>query len=338
MLTALAVGCDLVCRLGLALEEDPATHGWYPPAILQPFGAAAGAARVLGLDDAVTLDALSLTLAQVTGTAEMTTGARSLVRGVRDGFGAHAGVLAAQLASHGVHGFDRPFEGDVGLFALYAGGLSRGEVLLDQLGERFEGAHLGYKLWPSCRGTHAAIAASLELRERGIVAETITDIVVVGSSLNRMLCEPREQRIAPRTAIDAKFSLPFTVARAIVHGTVGLDAFSAESLADPQVRQVAARVRYAVDENDGPGAATRCRLELTTDGGDTHRIVVDAAPGGAGTPMSDEVLEAKFRANAAHSVVPLTAGAIDAIVAAVASLDQSADVGHDLLDLLRADV
>ena len=95
VLTAMAVGCDLVCRLGLALRDDPARFGWYPPAILQAFGAAAGAARVLGLDAGATLDALSLTLAQATGTAEMTRGARSVVRGVRDAFGAHAGVLAA---------------------------------------------------------------------------------------------------------------------------------------------------------------------------------------------------------------------------------------------------
>jgi 2-methylcitrate dehydratase PrpD len=332
VITALAVGCDLVCRLGLALRDDPARFGWYPPAILQAFGAAAGAARVLGLDAGATLDALSLTLAQATGTAEMTRGARSVVRGVRDAFGAHAGVLAARLAQRGVHGFDRPFEGEAGLFALYAGGRYDAGVLTDGLGHRFEGAALSYKPWPSCRGTHAAIHGALELRAGGLDPSTVTAVRVVGSSLNRMLCEPRAQRTAPRTAIDARFSLPFTVARALVHGTVGLDAFAPPALSDPPVLVLAAHVRYVVDGDDSPGAATRCRLEVDA-AGVTHRIAVDRAPGGPDRPVPDAELRAKFTANADRAAVPLTV-APARIADAVTALDASADVGTDLLALL----
>jgi 2-methylcitrate dehydratase PrpD len=334
VVTALAVGCDLVCRLGLALRSDPAEHGWYPPAILQAFGAAAGAARLLGLGAGATLDALSLTLAQVTGTHEMTRGDRSVVRGMRDAFGAHAGVLAARLAERGVHGFHRPFEGEAGLFALYAHGAYEPAALLDDLGQRYEGVALSYKPWPSCRGTHAAIAAALSARDEGIDPSTVTDVVVAGPALNRMLCEPRAQRVAPRTAIDAKFSLPYTVARTLIHGAPGLDAFTPAALADPVVGALAARVRYAVEGHDGPGAATRCRLDVVAGG--TTRSLDGRAPGGPDHPLSDADLRTKFAVNAALAAVPPDAAAVTALADAVAGLPAAGDVGRDLLALLPA--
>jgi 2-methylcitrate dehydratase PrpD len=334
VLTAMAVGTDLVCRLGLALRSDPAERGWYPPVLLQAFGAAAGASRILGLDATATLDALSLTLTQVTGTSEMTRGARSVVRGVRDAFGAQAGVRAAQLAAAGVAGFDRPFEGEAGLFALYAEGRYEPAEILDDLGRRYEGARLTYKPWPSCRGTHAAIEAALLMREDGLVAGDIGDVVVVGAPLNRMLCEPLQQRMNPATAIDAKFSLPYTVGRAIVHGNVGLDAFAPEALRDPRVLAVAQRVRYQVDPDESPGAATRCRLEVTTPSGN-RSVVVDPAPGGPDRPMSDRDLRRKFVDNASHSATSLSDEQLARIIDVTASLESCVDVGRDLMEQLR---
>lgn len=334
VITAIAVGCDLVCRLGLALRDDPARFGWYPPPILQAFGAAAGAARILGLDDEATLDALSLTLAQATATAQMTNGARSVVRGVRDGFGASAGVLAARLAERGVGGFDAPFEGDAGLFALYAAGRYEPAELLVDLGGRYEGANVAFKPWPSCRGTHAAIAVALALRSDGMAAADVADVVVTGSSLNRMLCEPREQRVAPRTAIDAKFSLPYTIARALVHGTLGLDAFDVHALSDPAVRGLAERVRYEVDPDDPPGAATRCRLQVTmTDG--SRQDVAAVAPGGVDAPLDDATLIDKFIANAHLASVAPTNDQIDRIVDVVCRLDDCPDVAQELMAHFR---
>jgi 2-methylcitrate dehydratase PrpD len=334
LITAIALGADLVCRLGLALGDEPARHGWYPPALVQAFGAAAGAARILHLDERATLDALSLTLTQVTGTAEMTRDPRSVIRGVRDAFGAQAGVHAARLAARGLAGFDRPFEGDAGLFALYTRARPDPGALVDDLGRRYEGANVSYKPWPSCRGTHGAIDAALRLHDRNIDPTAITDVVVTGPELNRMLCEPRDQRMAPRTAIDAKFSLPYTVARALVHGGVDLDAFTPAALTDPVVLSLAQRVRYEIDAS--PAAlptATRCRLTVTA-AGVSHEIAVDTAPGGADRPVSDEALQAKFLTNAAHAAHALPVGTPERLAEVVWSLPEREDVTRDLLELL----
>ena len=209
-IVCLAVGCDIVCRLGLAFDENPGEYGWYIPPILGSFGATAAAGKLLNLDEAGILDAFSLTLCQSTCSAELRYSPRSDIRSVRDAFAAKTGVLAARLAQKGVKGFDHPLEGKAGLFSLYSNGKYDGMRLIEGLGTRFEGANISFKPWPTCRGTHTYIEAALHiLREHALNLNDIADIRVIVSSFNRMLCEPEHVRKAPQTVIDARFSIPF---------------------------------------------------------------------------------------------------------------------------------
>lgn len=223
------------------------------------------------------------------------------------------------------------------MYALYAEGRWEPADLFDDLGRRYEGAHLTYKPWPSCRGTHAAIDAALQVRDQGLRAGDVDDVLVVGAALNRMLCEPAEQRRRPRTAIDAKFSLPFTIGRALVHGSVDLGAFAPDALADTEVLTVADRVRYEVDPDESPGAAVRCRLEVRTVDGASARVVVDTAPGGPDRPMSDADLRAKFLANAAHAARALPDEVPERIVELVGGFERHDDGPRQLGAILRGD-
>ena len=163
LLLALAVGCDLVCRLGVALTANLDSYGWYPPPILSAFGAAAAAARLLRLTETQVLDAFSLVLCQATCSAELKYSPNSVIRAVRDAFPAQAGVVAAQLAQRGVSGFERPFEGNAGFFATFARGNYDPQLLLRGLGREFLGERISFKPWPSCRGTHAFIECALKI-------------------------------------------------------------------------------------------------------------------------------------------------------------------------------
>src|SRR5262245_37695630 len=90
LLTALAAGCDVVCRLALALEQNPDRHGFYPPPILGAFGAAASAAKLLQLDEERSVAAFGLTLSQAMCSSQFKHDADSALRAVRDRFAAHA--------------------------------------------------------------------------------------------------------------------------------------------------------------------------------------------------------------------------------------------------------
>lgn len=291
---ALALGCDLVCRLGLALNENPGRYGWYIPPILGAFGAAA-AVKLSGLNQAEVLDALSLTLCQATCSAELKYSPNSDVRSVRDAFAAQAGLLAARLAGKGIRGFDQPLEGRAGLYSLYARGDYDRAKLTRALGREFEGSNVSIKPWPSCRGTHAYIEAALEIRkEQALRPGEIAEVKTVVNSLNLMLCQPEESKQAPQKAIDAKFSIPFTVATALHYGQVGLEHFESDKLTDKNVLALARKVRHELDPELGFTEATRGVVEITTENGDIFTRRIDQAYGHPDKPVAPAAVSAKF--------------------------------------------
>ena len=320
LITALAVGCDLVCRLGLSLQDNPDRYGFFTPPILGAFGAAATAARLLELDEARVVAAFALTLSQTTSSSQWKTDPDSALRAVRDAFPAHAGLLAALLAARGVRGFEGAFEGRFGLYALYARGAFDPEPLVDGLGTRFLGEAVSFKPWPSCRGTHPFVSAALELRSRHAIRPGDIDAIEArGAALNTMLMEPLAQKQRPATAIDARFSLPFCLGSALARGTVALDDFTPAALADPHVLALARRVTFTAESGTGMREAVSGELTLRLRNGDCHALRVDHPLGHPRHPLADEQLVAKFvdcAKRAAHPVTePHARRAADAILA-----------------------
>lgn len=293
-IAALAISCDLVCRLGMAFTKSPIEFGWYLPPILGAFGATAAAGKLLGLSSSQMLDAFSLTLCQATCSAELRYNPHSDIRAVRDAFAAQAGIQSALLARQGVRGVAAPFEGKAGLYRLYAGGHCTPERLTADLGRTFAGADLSFKPWPACRGTHAFIeAALLILKEHPLDPGEITRVHATISTLNLMLCEPLEAKQNPATAIDAKFSLPFVVATALLKNRVQLDDFMPQALVDPQVLALASKMTFEVDEGLISDKVTQGELTVFTSTNRYHKKV-PCPLGNPQNPMSESELVEKF--------------------------------------------
>ena len=335
LIAALATGCDLVCRLGLSLTVNPDVYGWYPPPILGAFGATAAAAKLLKLDASQMRDAFSLTLCQATCSSELKYSPDSMIRAVRDAFAAKAGVLAAQLAGSGVKGFDRPFEGKAGFFQLYAKGAYEPLTLVADLGKKYWGEEVSYKPWPSCRGTHPFIEALLALRQKhGLRAEDISEIRLSGGPLQKMLVEPLPQKQSPATAIDAKFSLPFTAACAMVHGAVRLDHFLSMELRNSDVARLALKVSYEVapgkekEWKNGVSGST----EVRTVRGGVYMASVNYALGHPKNPISHKALCDKFLLCAEHSAKPTSRQKLESLISSINVLESDEDVGRDLID------
>lgn len=330
-IAALAVGCDLTCRLGLCLRTQMEEGGWYPPPMLGAYAATAACARILDLSEEQILDALSLTLCQSTCSGEIKYSARSVLRAVRDGFAAQAGVMSAQLAHGGVAGFEEPFEGRAGFFRLYAKSDYDSAILLDDLGVRFWGEQVTYKAWPSCRGTHAFIESALALRSRINLAE-IDHVAMQGASLQLMLMQPEAQKRAPKTAIDAKFSLPFTVATALARGRVALDDFTPAALRDEDILALAQRVSYEAlpdwpkDQVSGGRMIVRLR-----DGRQVEHAVAQAF-GHPLNPMSESALHEKFTACASRALHPYSPAAVARLAERVLALETEPDMARLLPD------
>lgn len=327
VLTALAVGCDLICRLGLALEVNPDEAGWYPPPILSTFGAAAAAARLLQLNLDQTVSALSLALNQATATAQFKAYPASTLRSIRDAFPAQAGLVSALLAQRGIVGFDGVFEGKAGFFNQYAQGRCTTSELLDGLGDRFHGERLSFKPWPSCRGTHAFIEAALELREQhGLPPDGIAEITATGGLIQRMLAEPQEQKQAPKTAIDGKFSIPFTTATALVTGRVTLDDFTGDALNNADVLSLSRRCQYRLDPQSTMRDAASGALQIRMLDGRVFERRIERPRGAPENPISEQDLAEKFRDCARRAATPMAADSINATAESILSLDRCAAV------------
>lgn len=327
-LAALAVGCDLSCRLGLALRQDMEVGGWYPPPILAGFGATLGAAKLLGLDAVRMRDALSLALCQVTMPGVIKHSRDTVIRAVREAFPAQAAVLSAMLAREGVAGFEEPLAGRDAFYALYAAGQFDPAELLDGLGQSFLIEQLTFKPWPSCRGTHPFIEMALDLRARhGLTPADIAAVEVRVDAVQQMLVEPLERKQAPQTLIDAKFSILFATAVALARGRVDLDTLDAAALADAEVLRLAARTTATLPDaptwRKGAGGELAIRLR----DGTLIEARVEEALGCPARPLDETRLVAKFVDCAGRARNPLARPEAERLAEAILSLETCADVG-----------
>lgn len=327
-IVAMALGCDLVCRLALSVG-DALEKAWYPPPIIGAFGAAAAAARIRGLNAEQTLDAFSLMLCQTACPQEIKFSEHSVIRAVREAFPAQGAVMSAALAAQGVRGFAAPFEGKGAFFHAFADDRWDANALLTDLGRRFYIEDLSFKAWPCCRGTHPYIEAAQRLRAaHGLKVDQIARIRVSIGSVQRMLCEPLPRKRAPSTLIDAKFSIPFTVAAALAQPEVTLDTFSPAQLTNPGLLAIARRVEPV----EGKRSPTSGAVEIELNDGRRFDCEIEQALGHPSRPMSDERLRAKFIDCATRAAKPMSLAEAEAFCTRVWAIDR-ASVADEALGL-----
>jgi 2-methylcitrate dehydratase PrpD len=296
VLEAIIAGYEVCCRLGLAL--DPAAHyarGFHPTATAGVFGAAAAAGRVLGLDAGQMASAFGVAGSQASGSLQfLENGAWN--KRWQVGEAAMKGLVAASLAAQGFRGSAEAIEGRHGLLAGYTGD-PHPEQVLEGLGEDWQTLKIAVKPYPSCRYTHAALDALLELRRRHSLQGS--DIRSLEVGLHRsgvvLVGEPEAAKRRPRNVVDGQFSMAFCAAVALDQGSFGWDDY--RRLGEPAIDALCDMV--VVRRDDGVEAAAPHpfggRVRLGTAKGDFELLVRD--PSGEPESFPDRgVLEAKFLA------------------------------------------
>ncbi len=241
LLLAHTVGVEAGARIGNAVNFHHSEKGWHPTATIGVFAVTAACARFLKLDVTQTETALALATSLSSGIkANFGTMAKSLHAGQT----ARAGLMAVLLARKGFTANPEAFEHKQGFFNLYNGaGNFDASNVMSRWGKPWEivepGA--GYKIYPCCYSTHAAVEATLNLaREHGrFDAASIARI----ESFTRARGLAHTDRPNPQSALDAKFSVQYCVARAALHGEVTLDHFEGDSFKDATVQSVLPRVQ-----------------------------------------------------------------------------------------------
>lgn len=296
LLSGIVVGLELICRLGMATKIGIVESGYMYTSLFGHFAATAAAARVLRLDAAQTVNALGIAYSQAAGTHQVTRDA-ALTKRMQPGFAAKTGVISAQLSRAGIRGAQRVFEGADGLFRSYLRSAYDPERLRDGLGDRFDLADLSFKPYPCCRFNHTAIDAALKVRADMPVGAKIHKITArVTSQSREAVGTPIEMRRAPKSVVQAQFSIPYTVACALHKGALGLVEFTDDALQDERVLDIASCVDVLADpeiDREWGRKVSPTHLVVETDQG-VFEARADIPRGSAETPMTRSDFDRKL--------------------------------------------
>jgi 2-methylcitrate dehydratase PrpD len=331
LIRAVAVGQELFIRLRCNIRWN---MDWNLSSAVGVYSGTAACGALLGLDARGIASAMGIASLNAGGTMEQIFGIGSDLRGLYAGFISQSCVTAALLAQKGMVGMQRLFEGEAGIFKVYFGGEYNRDKILEGLGADFLCAGMTYKYWPAVGNAHTYIHAAIELmRENPIAAKDIAQVrVYVGSFAERM-CKPIEARKRPATMMDAKFSLPFTVAVALNAGKMAISDFAPSALADPDVLALAGKVEGVFDPAFNWNLKLPAgKVEVVTKDGRTFARLGEEVPGTPERPMTWDELDAKFADCARVAVASFD----DARIARVQAVVRSLDTGTVIEDLIAA--
>ena len=292
---AYVIGFEVDAALGRALNPGHYTRGWHATTSIGSLGAAAAAARVLGLDAGQTVHALGIAASLASGLKE---NFGSMTKPYHAGHAARNGVLAARLAREGMTAAETALEGRQGYAAAFSGATLGAEVF-DRLGQRWEILESGIavKPYPSCALTHSAIDTLLSLRAaHGLTPEQVAGVEV---RVNRVVPDVlRHER--PANGLERKFSMPYCAAVALARGGVELGYFG-DGPVDDDVRRLMERVTMVPDPAlpDGLEQQAWTRVTVTLADGRVLAPAVSGARGHPDHPLDDAALRDKFLACAA---------------------------------------
>ena len=307
MLKAVLWGFEAATRVGMAVGP---THYrlWHNTATCGPYGSAMAAAALLELEIPAMVHALGNAGAQSFGLWQfLETGA--MTKHLHAGRAAEAGLLAAELARFGFTGPPAMLEGAKGWFAATCPDADPAAVTRDP-DAPWQLLLTSIKPWPSCRHTHPAIDAACELRESGMV-DAIEQVEVETYPAALEVCN----RPLPQSDYEAKFSLQYCVAAALVRDTVDFAAFAEAARADLAGLRTRVNVRVAEPYASAYPKAWGSAVTLKLRGGEQITAQRTHAKGDPESPLTPLELIAKARMLMIHGGIDEPDCLIDAVLA-----------------------
>ena len=315
---ACIVGYELGARIGRALVTPAFMRQWRPTGFTGPLAGAAGGARLLGLTAPAAASALALAANTASGLNEWPRdGGEEMF--FHPGIAARNALMAVELAELGAYGSAGALDGEAGLFAAVGAAAASIPDIALFTGGIAEISSVFRKALPVCNFAQTPAQAALRLvGEHPLTAGSIGRVVIRVSAAAKHYpgCDSRGpfERV-----LQAKMSVPFCVASALVDGTVSEQSFAA--LDRPEVLRVIEATSLEIDADFTQSFPGRQGAEIIVAmaGGGTceHRMLdLEAA--------SPEMIRARF-AQCADSVVG--AARRERLAEAVSALETLEDVG-----------
>jgi 2-methylcitrate dehydratase PrpD len=312
VIDALVLGIDVSCRVGNTMYPEHYDRGWHITGSTGMLGAAAGCARLLGLNERQTAMALGIAASQPIGVREQF---GTMTKPFHPGGAARAGLMSALLASQGFTASPKALEAPRGMIQTISTKYAWNEIT-DELGQRFEISYNSYKPFACGIVIHPSIDACAQLRAQGVKPEEIERIDLKVHSLVLELTGKKE----PADGLQGKFSVYHGCACGLMFGKAGEDQYADAIVTRPDM--VALRRKVVATVNDSIDEASVDVTAVLKDGRKVH-VFVKHAIGSLENPMTDAMLESKF-----HDLSDPVIGKsrTDALIAACWKLAGTADV------------
>ncbi|HXF36943.1 MAG TPA: MmgE/PrpD family protein [Actinomycetota bacterium] len=262
LLASIVIGYDVIGKLGDTVWAWAADAPRRPTIAFGPFGPAAAAARLLGLDARRTAEAIGYAANLAMGLAE---------GGLPDqyyGLVARNGMLAAHLAARGGTTAPTALEGDLGFFRTFFGGIPAGlEASVGSLGHRFEIENATAKRYPGTALNIVPIELMLDaVRRYGLSAERVRSVTVFLPAQRSNFREGHAPGPFPSRSRAAS-SVIFQLAIALLDGRIEHRRYA--DVGDPDVLDTAGKIRVELEPGHG---VTYARLELEMEDGGRHTL------------------------------------------------------------------
>lgn len=326
VLLAHTAGFEVGARLGHGLNFYHHEKGWHPTSTLGVFAVAAACARLLKLSVAETETALALSTSLAAGTKA---NFGTMTKPLHAGQCARGGLMAALLARKGFTANPDAFEHKQGFFNVFNGpGNFDAARILESWSDPLDIVAPGacYKQYPCCAGAHAAIDAALALvREHGPFDTREIARVDAWTPKRRLA---HTNRPDPASALDAKFSVQYCVARALLHGKVVFEHFESDAYRDPVVRGLLPRIHAAPHTaNQFPaGNNNGAEVKVTLADGKAHSVKIDRALGRTSeNPIPLGQLQAKFEDCALRVLTPEAVATVSRMIEKFENIDSARD-------------
>jgi 2-methylcitrate dehydratase PrpD len=239
ILTAFIAGYEVECRLGHMCGDGHYEHGFHATGTVGTFGAAAGAAKLLGLDVDQTAMALGIAASEASG---LKINFGTMTKPLHAGKAAQNGLIAARIAARGFTARDDAIEAPQGFLRTQAPGFTAEAVRPDPNAPMAVEQNL-FKYHAACYLTHSPIEAIRELKRQHNIGPDDLKLMTlhIDPGHLKVCCIP-----APKTGLEIKFALPHLAGMALAGAdTAALGTYSDENANDP--RYVALRERIKLD-------------------------------------------------------------------------------------------
>ena len=316
MVDAFALSIEVSSRLGILAQGEFHTKGFHPTGVVGAFGSVVGIGLLRG-ENSETIDRAQGIVGSFASGLMQFLDEGSWTKRLHPGWAAQSGLSAVSLARTG---FDAPssiYEGRFGLYATHIGARTdEAYGNLGTIGQEWEVENVSVKPYPACHFTHSFIDVALRIvTDNSVQPDNIDTIEAwIHPTPGAVVAEPAEAKKRPVSEYDAKFSLPYLVAVAIVEGRVTQSELGPALRSDRRILELCDRVTvHDADDSLYPKAFSG-RLRIATRDGAVFESEDQINRGHPDRPLTNDEISEKFLSNVAPVIGEAAAESIQSAI------------------------